>query len=72
MNIDTGDLRWLLEGEEPKTIEVMANIPKTDCARCKGKGSITLLEGNRQERRRAQKAGLPISARFMPCPECNS
>jgi len=71
MNVDDGSLRLLLEDEKPKPNEVLVNTPNPDCQRCKGKGSIPLAEGNRPERRRAQKAGLPIWSKFMPCPECN-
>jgi len=71
MNTDTGELRFLFEGEKPKANEVLVNIPKPDCPRCHGKGSIPIEEGNRPERRRAQKKGLPIWAKYMPCPMCN-
>ena len=71
MNVDDGSLRRLLEGEKSKSNEVMVNLPKSNCPRCKGKGSIPLIEGNRSERRRALKAGLPIWSKFQPCPECN-
>jgi len=71
VDTDTGKLRPLGLTEKPKPNEVMVNVPRPDCARCKGKGSIPLSEGNRPERRRAMKAGLPVWAKFMPCPECN-
>ena len=71
MNVDDGSLRRLLEGEKPRPNEVEVSIPIPDCKRCGGKGSIRIAEGNRAERRRAHKAGLPILSKFMPCPECN-
>ena len=71
MNVDDGHIRMLMENEKPKLNEVLVNKPRLDCARCLGKGSIPIGEGNRPERRRAAKAGLPIWAKFMPCPECN-
>lgn len=71
MNVDDGSLRLLLVDEKPKQNEVMVNQPNPDCPRCKGKGSIPIAEGTRPERRRAQKAGLPLWSKFMPCPECN-
>lgn len=71
MNPDTGELRTLMIGEKPKPNEVLVNTPNPDCARCKGSGSIPLIEGTRPERRRAAKDGLPIWAKYLPCPECN-
>ena len=71
MNVDDGSLRKLLENEKPRLNEVLVRMPRPDCGRCRGKGSIRLFEGSRPERRRAWKEGLPISANFMPCPECN-
>lgn len=71
MDVNTGFIRMLEESEKPKQNEVLVNIPNPDCPRCKGKGSVPISEGNRAERRRATKAGLPVWAKFMPCPECN-
>jgi len=71
MNIDDGSIRMLKENEKPKPNEIEVNPPKPDCPRCKGRGSIPISEGNRAERRRAQKQGLPLWAKFMGCPECN-
>ena len=71
MRPDTGEVRHLLEDEKPKPNEVEVNMPRPDCPRCNGKGSIPIGEGIRAERRRAEKKGLPIWAKFMPCPECN-
>jgi len=71
MNSETGIVRELMENEKPKPNEVLVNKPNPNCPRCKGKGSIPIGEGNRAERRRATKAGLPVWAKFMPCPECN-
>lgn len=71
MNTDTGELRALGLLEKPKPNEVEVNKPNPDCERCKGRGSIPIAEGSRPERRRAQKAGLPIWSKFLPCPECN-
>ena len=72
MNTETGKLRVLAIGEKPKPDEIEVNTPRLDCLRCKGGGSIPIGEGTRPERRRATKLGLPIWAKFMPCPECNS
>jgi len=71
MNTDTGKIRFLEENEKPKPNEVLVNVPNPDCSRCFGKGSIPIGEGTRPERRRAERDGLPIWAKFMPCPECN-
>ena len=71
MNVKDGTIRELMLREKPKTNEVLVNKPRPNCVRCKGKGSIPISEGIRAERRRAEKAGLPIWAKFMPCPECN-
>lgn len=71
MNPETGELRALGLFEKPKPDEVLVNRPNPDCERCKGRGSIPLAEGTRPERRRAEKAGLPIWSKFLPCPECN-
>ena len=72
MDCGTGEIRNLLEGLKPKPNEVEVNTPNPDCLRCQGRGSIPKEEGNRAERRRAEKAGLPVWAKYMPCPECNS
>lgn len=72
MNVNDGEVRMLVENEEPKPDEVKVNKPRPDCIRCKGRGSIPIDAGTRPERRRAYKAGLPIWAKFLPCPECNS
>jgi hypothetical protein len=71
MNTETGIVRHLNEGEKPKQQEILVNTPNPDCPRCHGKGSIPFKDGLRAERRRAIKRGLPPTAKFMPCPECN-
>lgn len=79
MNPETGEVRnlradeilTLMSGGKLKPDVVLVNKPNPDCNRCHGKGSIHLTEGTRPERRRASKAGLPIWAKFLPCPECN-
>lgn len=71
MNPATGELRALDLFEKPKPNEVEVNTPNPDCGRCNGRGSIPIAEGTRPERRRATKNGLPIWAKFLPCPECN-
>ena len=72
MNTDTGICRELFEAKELKPKEVLVNRPQSDCARCEGRGSIPRADAIRAERRRAEKAGLPIWAKFLPCPQCNS
>ena len=71
MNTDTGKIRYLKDNEQPKPNEIPVNEPRSDCTRCKGNGSIPIGESNRAERRRAQKKGLPVTAEYMPCPDCN-
>ena len=85
MNTDTGELRHLtavigtpdtfdikeLFRAQLKQNEILVNEPRPFCIRCQAKGSIPRADGTRPERRRAEKAGLPVWSKFMACPECN-
>ena len=51
-----------------------AESDKCPCPRCGGKGTVlidySIHYGNRAERRRAKKAGLPME-KYVPCPDCS-
>lgn len=70
MDTKTGKLRFLTIGEKPKNTEVLVNEPRSDCPRCRGYGAILRESATRPERRRADKAGVPVAI-YLPCPECN-
>lgn len=74
MNTDTGEIRFLLEGENPKPNEVLVNQPSPDCPTCGGKGSVLFdtfkdMGLNRAERRRRKKDSQRY--KYIPCPRCN-
>lgn len=74
MNTDTGEIRYLKDGEEPKPNEVEIRKPNPNCTLCHGKGtyltdiSKDLNFGNRAERRRVRKNGMRY--KYLPCPRC--
>lgn len=55
MNKDTGEIRRLTLGENPKPNEILVNEPNPSCRRCKGRGAI--LDGNRKQRREVIPSG---------------
>ncbi len=73
MNSDTGEIRNFGIDEVMKPPWVPCGLPNPNCPACGGKGSILYdiakSYGNRAERRRAEKAGLPMH-KYLPCPEC--
>ena len=53
----------------------LAENEKQPCPKCGGKGMVLvdiskILYGNRAERRKARKAGLPFE-KYLPCPDCS-
>lgn len=73
MNSDTGEIKYFKPDEIMKPPWVPCGKPNPDCKACGGTGSI-LYDiakdyGNRAERRRAAKSGLPMH-KYFPCPEC--
>ena len=50
-----------------------ADDKKAPCPHCGGKGTVLIdvskMYGNREERRKAAKARLPME-KYVPCPEC--
>jgi hypothetical protein len=71
MDADTGRIRVIRENEKPRPREVIVNKPDPNCGRCHGDGSIPVEKANRPERRRWYKKGLPLDAKYIPCPTCN-
>ena len=71
MNIDTGRIRMLKDGEKPQSDEIQVNIPDPNCLVCSGRGTqlVNIRYGNRAEHRRAIKAHLPMQ-KYLPCKRC--
>jgi len=71
MDTKTGRIRYLQENEKPKSNEIEVNQHVPDCPRCEGGGSVPIGQSTRAERRRAYKRGLPRTAQYIQCPDCN-
>ena len=64
MNTDTGEVKHLEQNEKVKPPWVEITEPNPHCVRCKGSGSV--LNGNREQRRRNL-----IPMHYIPCPDCS-